>query len=331
MDRSKSQFSRLVELDQKIRADRYPNCLTFALEWGTSQKTIQRDIDFLRDQMGAPIEYDKEKKGYRYTNKNWFLPAMSISEGALFDLLVASRALEQYQGTPVAGELRSVFNRIAELMPEKISIRPELAFTRFTFTAPPSKLVDQRIWVTIVRGLQSQRQVKISYQSVDAPQPKERALSPYHIANLQGEWYVFGPASDHEKVRQYSMARISAAKLMETQFEMEKDFDPAKLLKHTFARFVIADKAQVVTVLFDKELAPWVLERQWHPSQKVKHRKDKSVEMSFEVAGLYEVSRWVLAWGRHAKVLAPESLAAQVRDEASGMAARYGKSAGKSE
>lgn len=329
MDRTKSQFSRLVELDQQIRAGKYPNCLTFAGEWGASQKTILRDIDFLRDQMGAPIEYDKAHKGYRYSNKNWFLPAMSLSEGALFDLLVASRALEQYQGTPVAKELKAVFDRISELMPEKISIRPELAFTRFTFTAPPSKPVDQRIWVTIVRGLQSQRQVKIAYQSVDAPQPKERTLAPYHIANLQGEWYVFGPASDHEKIRQYSMARISEAKLTDTQFEMATDFDPCKLLKHTFARFVIADKPQTVRVLFDKELAPWVLERQWHPSQRVKRRKDKSVELSFDVAGLFEVERWVLSWGRHAQVLAPAELAERVQEEARGMAERYERKRGK--
>lgn len=323
MDRTKSQFSRLVELDQQIRAGKYPNCLTFAGEWEASQKTIQRDIEFLRDQMGAPIEYNKKHKGYCYSNKNWFLPALSLSEGALFDLLVASRALEQYQGTPVAKELKAVFDRIAELMPEKISIRPELAFTRFTFTSPPSKPVDQRIWITLVRGLQSQRRVKISYQSVDAPQPKERVLAPYHIANLQGEWYVFGPTSDHEDIRQYSMARISAARLENTQFEIAKDFDPRKLLKNTFARFVFCDTPQTVRVLFDKEIAPWVLEREWHPSQRVKKRKDKSVEISFEVAGLYEVSRWVLAWGQHAQVLAPESLAAQVRDEARGMAERY--------
>jgi predicted DNA-binding transcriptional regulator YafY len=324
MDRSKSQFSRLVELDRQIRAGKYPNCLTFGAEWETSQKTIQRDIDFLRDQMGAPIEYDKKHKGYCYNNRNWFLPALSLSEGDLLGMLVASRALEQYQGTPVAKELKAVFARISELMPEKISIRPELAFTRFTFTAPPSKPVDERIWVTIVRGLQDQRRVRIKYQSVDSPQPKDRSLSPYHIANLQGEWYVFGPTSDHEEVRQYSMARISSAKLEETPFEVAKGFDAKKLLGHTFGRFVMDANPQTVRVLFDKEIAPWVLEREWHHTQKVKTRRDGGVELSLEVGGLYEVQRWVLAWGRHAQVLEPLELAARVKEEVLAMAGRYG-------
>jgi predicted DNA-binding transcriptional regulator YafY len=119
------------------------------------------------------------------------------------------------------------------------------------------------------------------------------------------------------------MARISAARLEDTHFEVAKDFDVRKLLKHTFGRFVIAEKAKTVRLLFDKETAPWVLERQWHPSQQVKQRKDRSIELTMEVAGLFEVSRWVLAWGRHVKVLAPPEFVARVRDEVHGMADRY--------
>jgi len=101
MKRAKSQFARLLELDARIRAGKHPNCLTFAADWEVSQKTVQRDIDFLRDQLGAPIEYDRHRKGYHYADKNWFLPSLSLSEGDLFDLLVASRALEQHSAPPI--------------------------------------------------------------------------------------------------------------------------------------------------------------------------------------------------------------------------------------
>ena len=54
MTRTKSQFSRILALDQQLRDGKHPNCLSFAGEWEVSQKTVQRDIDFLRDQLGAP-------------------------------------------------------------------------------------------------------------------------------------------------------------------------------------------------------------------------------------------------------------------------------------
>src|ERR1039458_9186841 len=91
MERTKTQFSRLLELDQRIRRRGYPNCLTFAEEWEVSQKTVQRDIDYLRDMLVAPIEYDRDRKGFYYINQNWFLPSLSMSEG---DLLAVLRSEE---------------------------------------------------------------------------------------------------------------------------------------------------------------------------------------------------------------------------------------------
>ena len=91
VNRTQSQYARLMELDLKIRQGGYPNCLTFAEAWGVSQKTVQRDIDFLRDQLGAPIVYDRERKGFFYENSSWWLPSVVLSEGELMGVLLAAR------------------------------------------------------------------------------------------------------------------------------------------------------------------------------------------------------------------------------------------------
>ncbi len=104
--------------------------------------------------------------------------------------------------------------------------------------------------------------------------------------------------------------------MMDGSFEMPKDFDPEKLLANTFGRFVLSDKVQMIKLLFDKEMAPWVLERQWSPKQKTVARKNGDVELSFPAAGLFEVFRWVLSWGHYAKVLEPKELREMVENEA---------------
>ena len=313
--RTKSQFSRLLALDREIRAGRYPNCLTFSVDWEVSQKTVQRDIDFLRDQLRAPIEYHREKKGFYYTDLNWFLPALSVTEGDLLALLVGTRAMEAYRGTPVAGELERVFDKLAELLPDEISLRPELVFNRFTFTAPPSKPINEDIWTTIVRGALYQRSVKMAYRAMDAEKPLERVIDPYHVANLAGEWYVFAWCHRSNEVRQFSIARISKATLLEDTFTVSPSFDAEKLLSTAFGRFTSDEKVHKVKLLFSHEIAPWVLERQWHPKQKVKKRKNGDIELAFEAAGLFEVFRWVLAWGHYVRVLAPAELTKWIRDE----------------
>ena len=322
MKRSKSQFSRLLALDREIRAGRHPNCLTFSADWEVSQKTIQRDIEFLRDQLDAPIEYDREKKGFYYTDLNWFLPALSVTEGDLLALLVGTKAMEAYRGTPVAKELERVFGKLAELLPDEISLRPEIVFNRFTFTAPPSKPIDEAIWTTIVRGALHHRSVKMSYRAMEAEKPLERVIDPYHVANLAGEWYVFAWCHRSNEVRQFSIPRISKAALLTDTFTVSPSFDADKLLSTAFGRFTSDEKVHKVKLLFSHEIAPWVLERQWHPKQKVKKRKNGDIELSFEAAGLFEVFRWVLAWGRHVQVLGPNELKEWVVEEVRVMGGR---------
>ncbi|MEI6217714.1 MAG: WYL domain-containing protein [bacterium] len=322
MDRTKTQFPRLLELDRQIRAGSYPNCLTFADEYEVSQKTIQRDIDFLRDQMNAPIEYYRDKKGFYYTDSNWFLPALNMSEGDLFILMVASKALEAYRGTPVAKELERIFAKITDNLPDKISLKPELVFSRFSFTSPPSKPVDEKIWTCVVRGLLNQQLVKITYHSFEAREAREQLLAPYHLANLQGEWYALGSSDTRPGVRQFALARIKSAVLLEEHFAIPRDFNAEKLVSRTFSRFV-GDKSYPIRLLFHKDVVPSLLDCIWHRDQKTLRRKNGDIELTFQAAGLLEVHRWILAWGSHVRVLEPGELKTMVANEIKLMAKVY--------
>ena len=67
---------RLLKIDEILRrhsgrnAARLPNCVDIAAELEVSSKTIQRDMNHLRDIEKAPIEFDKERNGYYYTEEN---------------------------------------------------------------------------------------------------------------------------------------------------------------------------------------------------------------------------------------------------------------------
>ena len=308
MERGKAQFARLMELDRLIREETFPNCLSFARRWEVSPKTVQRDVDFLRDQLGAPVVFDRARNGFRYTDVNWFLPSLNVSEGDLLALLLATRALEPYRGSPVAHELEAVFRKIAALLPDGISVRPELLFGRFSFTTPPSRPVTEAVWTPVVPAQVNLRPVRVRYRRPGAESDDPWVLHPYHLANLQGEWYVFGVREDDPRVKQYALARIRRAEVTDGSFAIPPTFDPDRLLSATFGRFSMGDAVHRVRLRFDREAAPWVLERAWSPRQKTVRRPDGSVELSFPAAGLFEVQRWILAWGRHVRVLAPAEL-----------------------
>ena len=67
IQKDKTQLLRLVFIDKKIREGmrfgNYANCSSMADEYEVSTKSIMRDIDYLKNQCDAPIEYDPSKKG----------------------------------------------------------------------------------------------------------------------------------------------------------------------------------------------------------------------------------------------------------------------------
>ena len=78
-----------MRIHQAIVSGKYPNATTLAAEIEVVTKTIHRDIEFMRDRMGLPIEYDERKYGYYYTEEVSAFPTLQITEGELVALLIA--------------------------------------------------------------------------------------------------------------------------------------------------------------------------------------------------------------------------------------------------
>jgi predicted DNA-binding transcriptional regulator YafY len=92
-------------------------------------------------------------------------------------------------------------------------------------------------------------------------------------------------------------------------------------MRHSFK--VIHDELYRVKVRISPGWARWVGEKIWHESQKVTKLPDGSLEITFRVAGLDEIKRWVLSFGPEAAVLKPENLKEMVRKDLSRNLAQY--------
>ena len=313
MKRSKTQMRRLLELHELLKVGKFPNCSTFAEKWEVASKTIQRDIDFLRDQMGAPIEYDALKRGYYYTDPFFMLPSISMNEGELTALMIGTRALEQYRGTPVAAKLESVLEKLSEILPDEISINPAELFSRFSFSSPPAIPVKPHIWETVLKGLLSKRRLEITYLG------KTSTISPLHMANLQGAWYLFVRFYDYDNFRQISIGRIEKARLLNQEVN-DAGFDAEKFLSNTLYRFAGDNEPFTIKLVFDKAVADSVMEHEWHSNQKMKLQKNGKVELEFTAKGDVEVKRWIMAWGRDCTVKSPKWVKQMIDDEVAAMA-----------
>src|SRR5881394_1287963 len=122
LPQSRPPLERMLRIHQAIAAGQYPNASSLATEIEVVTKTIHRDIEFMRDRLGLPVEYDSRRYGYHYTQEVSSFPTVQISEGELFAMLVAEKALQQYRGTSFERPLMSAFSKLAAGLPDSVSI-----------------------------------------------------------------------------------------------------------------------------------------------------------------------------------------------------------------
>lgn len=71
--------TRIVWIHGKIVSGKYPNSKLLSEEFGISRRQAQREFDFLRDEIKAPIIYFPQKRGYTYS-ESFGLPLSYYAE-----------------------------------------------------------------------------------------------------------------------------------------------------------------------------------------------------------------------------------------------------------
>lgn len=325
MPKFKPQFRRLLFIDKRLRGDGYPNCSTLAAEWEVSAKTIMRDIDYLRDELDAPIEYDAAQHGYYYSEANYRLPAISISESDLFAVCIAEKALQQFRNTPLHSRLASVFEKIEQSLPDHVSVQPAWVDSRISIFPDAATTIDSTVWDTTAHALRENRRVRLRHQSPGRDQAVSRDVDPYHLVGYKGEWYLIGNSQTHREIRTFALSRVRSMQLLDETCTVPDDFDIDSLTGDHFG-IMWGTRTHQVRVRFDAKIAPYIREREWHAKQKLTERRDGTAVLSFPTSHLNEVKDWILSWGPGATALAPKPLVTRIRTDLERALRNYPKS-----
>ncbi len=310
--KTRPPYRRMLEIDRLLRTNRYPNATTFSQRFEVSPRTVHRDIEYMRDQLKAPIEFDKKRNGYFYTEKNYSLPAVSLTQGDLFALCIATKVLRQYKGTGYEKELTSAFQKIAKALPEEITIDLSDLEQSYTFELGPTKTIDANLFKDLSKAVTESLQLKITYYTQSRDTTTQRAIDPYHLANIRGDWYLIAFCHKNKALRMFSPDRIKSHRFTGKRFVKLEDFDLQKYLSKSFG-VEIGGKVEEVKLKFDSYQGKWIKERVWHPSQTIQNFPDGSLVLTLKVSIQEELIRWILSYGEHCQVLKPKRLKAQIK------------------
>lgn len=305
-----------MQIHAVLQQGGYPNCSTLARRLEVSTKTVQRDLEFMRDRLNLPLEFDAVHNGYRYTEDVESFPTLQITEGELFALLVAEKALQQYRGTPFEARLVGALRKLEQALPDAVSLNLSQWEQAVTFRTTAEPLVNvPPILEALTRAAQKRERLRIRYRKPGSRDAEERTVDPYQLANVDGDWYLF--AFDHlrKAIRRFVPARITTVESAGETFERPAKFELEKLLRDSFGVHSREGDFDVV-LRFEEQVADYLREKKWHNSQRLVELPGGGVEMHLKLGSLQEVQRWVLGWGGAARVMAPPELATAVRKAA---------------
>jgi predicted DNA-binding transcriptional regulator YafY len=287
-------------------------------------RTIWRDLDALQ-KAGFPLYTERAADGnrgvWRVTEDFKRALPLKLTLGELAALLMSRHILSPLGLSVLGPEVASAFDKIQHVLSrdalkvldqirDRLGVRP----TGAKLQAPAAEHLPK-----IHQALAERRTLRTRYYSASRDSEDTRAIDPYHLTLHNGGLYLVGHCHLRDALRIFAVERMRTVELTRGRFEVPADFDPEKYLAGAWG--MLRGNVVTVRVVFAQALAPYIRERVWHASQKLRDLSDGRVEMTLTVADTLEVRRWILGYGVQAELLAPEKLRDGLRKEAEGVTA----------
>jgi len=308
---NKSQkFVRLLEWmrhPEGIRADTVMN--RFKLD----ARTMRRYMADLHD-MGIPV-IDQGRGSKRVLR----LDPRYVRQGVQLSLLEAvslefGRTLFDFLGgTQFAEDMDGAIVRLSRSL-GRLGTRKTADLQR-KFMAVPEHGKDHRrssdLLDDILSAVINENPANACYARLTGPE-KDYELHPYTLVTYRQSLYLFALDLEEERVKTFALDRFKSFEPVRGEhFQFPKNFKPRDIVRDAFG--IIGGPVEEVILHFRPAITPYVRERRWHHSQTVMPSGDGGVILRMNVAVSPELRSWILGFGPDVRVLAPASLAEEIR------------------
>ena len=334
--RKYSQGERLLKLYDMLHRGQPVNARREAITFETSKRTIERDLECLREVQSERLERWEQPGvgvvyGLPYGRRKWnttLWQVLAVVVGTRLTGFLSGRSfateveplLEQFRGSLDPGKelrLRGLERKIHVVRTGQKDYRHDDEMQELLADMLKCLLTNKAVWVSYLSP-------KRRRQGLD---PRKLLTHPLSIVLYRGAVYfvvevVGGDWRDVPARINLALDRITDAEVTEEHFDDPVDFDPEEFFAGAFGIFT-GEESYQVEIRIDDNYAPYVTERFWHESQKLVPEDEGGLVLRMELGRLEEVTDWILGMGEHVEVLAPEELRERVQERLEGALSIY--------
>jgi predicted DNA-binding transcriptional regulator YafY len=288
-----------------------------------SHATFKRDIEYLRDRLGVPITWSRERQAYVLDEEAGLaeLPGIWFSPAEIYALLEIDHLLDTLGSGLLARQLEPLRRRLARLLEHGDRGHREIR-RRIRVLTLGTRRIDREVFEAVSLALLGRKRLFIRHLRRGDGDVTERTVSPQRLVHYRYNWYLDAWCHACQDLRVFAVDAIRHARVEQAPALEMPDAELDRVLGAGYGIFAGADTKTAV-LRFTPAAARWVADEVWHSRQAGRVEADGSYVLELPYSAEPELVMDLLRHGAGVEVLAPDSLRRRVADEHAAAARQY--------
>ncbi|MGI6233266.1 MAG: helix-turn-helix transcriptional regulator [Prevotella sp.] len=330
LDRCLSNWSRRYYIDDLVKACNDALYLYNGQgkkEDGVKKRQVQEDLKFMESEEGYRMVIDAirdgHKKYYRYHHRNDSISERPFNQEEQNIVSDALMLLKRFEGVPQFDWLKDIDKKLYSTSQLGKDVHSVVSFQH----NPYLKGMDEDYYKQVFDAIVNKQALEICYHPF-GQEPKELAVSPYHLKQYNNRWFLIGKQGSYDGLTNYAIDRIAGIReLGRRKFEpLDEDFDFDEFFEDVVGVSVEDVPVEDVVIYANEKAFNYIFTKPLHESQVTKREllPDGRREIDLKVKDNYELRALLRSFGSQIEVIKPESLRNKMKENALALSKMYG-------
>jgi predicted DNA-binding transcriptional regulator YafY len=286
-------------------------------------RTLRYDLEAMRYDKSlsyfAPIVYCKINKGYYYSDPNYSIEQLKLTEKQIRALEFAANSLYEYRDLEVMGDFYGVIDKMAGIFRQMINPH-DTSYIEYE-KAPYYKGSELRD--PILKAIQNKEALTVTYTTHERSFAIKHVLHPYLLKEYHNSLYLIGLLHSKRKPMTLALDRINSLATASVNYIENTSFDPKTYFENIIGVTFTDGPVEEIVLKVTPFLAKYIKAKHLHASQKIVAEDNHSATVTLQLIINYELIQLILSHGSNMTVISPASLKEKIKENLAGSLKQY--------
>jgi len=269
--------------------------------------TIEKDLFAMRMEHDAPIKYSKRHHGYYYTDENFTINDIPLTEQDIEAIKFAANTLIQFKDVEMFKQFGFAIDKIFDRVTISGDPREKDIASHVQFETAYS-IKGNEFLAPLLEAIRHKQIIQFEYESFQSAKRKTRRVVPLLLKEYRNRWYLISFDCIKDGIITYALERMEMLENTSEIFHQKIDFSPENFFKNAIGITANDSNPEKIVFKADNIAAKYILSQPFHPTQElIKEGKNRST-FSLDVIISEELIRSFLSYGGEIEVVEPLNL-----------------------